>query len=185
MRVKKYLALIFAAILATTMLTGCPWDIEDDAASDSSSAPSSSSRPSHDSSDDDSGSGSAPSSPSTPDDEEGRQEDVERQVVLAGDEDERPHPIEEQPEHHPFAVPEAGDEQPRGDGHDKVAQIHHGLYHGGTGLGDVQKLLEVLVQHIEDGVGKPPQEEQGYNQNEGNQIRFPYQRCTFACHIIR
>ena len=65
MRVKKYLALIFAAILATTMLTACPWDIEDDAASDSSSAPSSSSRPSHDSSDDDSG--SAPSSPSTPD----------------------------------------------------------------------------------------------------------------------
>ena len=75
MRVKKYLALIFAAILATTMLTGCPWDIEDDAASDSSSAPSSSSRPSHDSSDDDSGSGSAPSSPSTPDDEESENPD--------------------------------------------------------------------------------------------------------------
>ena len=72
MRVKKYLALLFAAILATTMLTGCPWDIENDAASDSSSAPSSSSRPNHDSSDD--GSGSAPSSPSDPeqpsDDEE-------------------------------------------------------------------------------------------------------------------
>ena len=73
MRVKKYLALIFAAILATTMLTGCPWDIEDDTASDSSSAPSSSSRPSHDSSDDDSG--SAPSSPSTPDDEESENPD--------------------------------------------------------------------------------------------------------------
>ena len=52
MRVKKYLALIFAAILATTMLTGCPWDIEDDTASDSSSAPSSSSRPSDDEDDD-------------------------------------------------------------------------------------------------------------------------------------
>ena len=75
MRVKKYLALLFAAILATTMLTGCPWDIEDDTASDSSGAPSSSSRPSHDSdSSDDNDSGSAPSSPSTPeqpsDDEE-------------------------------------------------------------------------------------------------------------------
>ena len=72
MRVKKYLALIFAAILATTMLTACPWDIEDDAASDSSGVPSSSSRPSHDggSSDDndnDDDSSSAPSSPSTPD----------------------------------------------------------------------------------------------------------------------
>ena len=65
MRVKKYLALTLVALFAATMLTACPWDIEDDAASDSSSAPSSSSRPSHDSSDDDSG--SAPSSPSTPD----------------------------------------------------------------------------------------------------------------------
>ena len=75
MCVKKYLALIFAAILATTMLTACPWDIEDDAASDSSSVPSSSSRPSHDggSSDDndnDDDSSSAPSSPSTPDENE-------------------------------------------------------------------------------------------------------------------
>ena len=48
MRVKKYLALTLAAMLATTMLTACPWDIEDDAASDSSSTPSSSSRPSYD-----------------------------------------------------------------------------------------------------------------------------------------
>ena len=73
MRVKKYLALIFAAILATTMLTACPWDIEDDAASDSSSVPSSSSRPSHDggsSDDNDDDSSSAPSSPSTPDENE-------------------------------------------------------------------------------------------------------------------
>ena len=52
MRVKKYLALTLAAVLATTMLTGCPWDIEDDTASDSSSAPSSSSRPSDDEDDD-------------------------------------------------------------------------------------------------------------------------------------
>ena len=76
MRVKKYLALTLAALFAATMLTGCPWDIEDDEASDSSSAPSSSSRPSHDSSDDDSGSGSAPSSPSTPDDEESENPDL-------------------------------------------------------------------------------------------------------------
>ena len=53
MRVKKYLALTLAAILATTMLTACPWDIDDDAASNSSSAPSSSSRPSYDDDEDD------------------------------------------------------------------------------------------------------------------------------------
>ena len=53
MRVKKHLALTLAAVLATTMLTACPWDIEDDTASDSSSAPSSSSRPSYDEDEDD------------------------------------------------------------------------------------------------------------------------------------
>ena len=72
MRVKKYLALTLAAALATCLLTACPWDIEDDAASSPSSVPSSSSRPSHDggSSDDDNDSSSAPSSPSTPDEPE-------------------------------------------------------------------------------------------------------------------
>ena len=34
MRVKKYLALTLAALFAATMLTGCPWDIEDDEASE-------------------------------------------------------------------------------------------------------------------------------------------------------
>ena len=72
MRVKKYLALIFAAILATTMLTGCPWEEEEDKTDDASSVPATSTDTSqddddHDSGDDDSGSSSAPSSPSTPD----------------------------------------------------------------------------------------------------------------------
>ena len=34
MRVKKYLALTLAALFAATMPTGCPWDIEDDEASE-------------------------------------------------------------------------------------------------------------------------------------------------------
>ena len=39
MRVKKYLAFIFAAILATTMLTACPWEKEEDKTDDASSVP--------------------------------------------------------------------------------------------------------------------------------------------------
>ena len=39
MRVKKYLALTLAAILATTMLTACPWDQEEDETDDASSVP--------------------------------------------------------------------------------------------------------------------------------------------------
>ena len=69
MRVKKYLALTLAAALATCLLTACPWDIEDDAASSPSSAPSAS-RPNDDSpssSSTPSSSSSSSSSSSTPD----------------------------------------------------------------------------------------------------------------------
>ena len=48
MQIKRLAALSLAAILATTMLTACPWDIEDDASSVTSSSSSSSSRPSYD-----------------------------------------------------------------------------------------------------------------------------------------
>ena len=57
MRVKKYLALIFAAILATTMLTGCPWEKEEDKTNDASSVPVTSTDTSQDDDDDDGGSG--------------------------------------------------------------------------------------------------------------------------------
>lgn len=50
MKLKKWTALALSAALATCMLTGCPWEKDDDASSDS---PSSSSRPHHDSSDED------------------------------------------------------------------------------------------------------------------------------------
>ena len=55
MRVKKYLALTFAAILATTMLTACPWDQEEDETDDASSVPVTSTDTSQDDDDHDSG----------------------------------------------------------------------------------------------------------------------------------
>ena len=55
MRVKKYLALIFAAILATTMLTACPWEKEEDETDDASSVPVTSTDTSQDEDDDDGG----------------------------------------------------------------------------------------------------------------------------------
>ena len=55
MRVKKYLALTLAAILATTMLTGCPWEEEEDKTDDSSSVPVTSTDTSQDDDDHDSG----------------------------------------------------------------------------------------------------------------------------------
>ena len=54
MRIKRLAALSQAAVLTAAMLTGCPWDIEDDASSVTSSPSSSSSisRPSYDDDDD-------------------------------------------------------------------------------------------------------------------------------------
>ena len=55
MRVKKYLALTLAAILATTMLTGCPWEKEEDETDDASSVPVTSTDTSQDDDSSDSG----------------------------------------------------------------------------------------------------------------------------------
>ena len=52
MRVKKYLALTLAAILATTMLTACPWDQEENETDDASSVPVTSTDTSQDDDDD-------------------------------------------------------------------------------------------------------------------------------------
>ena len=53
MRLRRISALVLAAAVATTMLTGCPWDKEEEPGSSSSSSSSSSSRPSYDDSDED------------------------------------------------------------------------------------------------------------------------------------
>ena len=64
MLVKKYLALTLAAILATTMLTACPWDQEEDETDDASSVPVTSTDTSQD--DDDHDSGDDDSQPTKP-----------------------------------------------------------------------------------------------------------------------
>ena len=64
MRVKKYLALTLAAVLVTTMLTGCPWNREEDKTDDASSVPVTSTDTSQD--DDDHDSGDDDSQPTKP-----------------------------------------------------------------------------------------------------------------------
>ena len=64
MRVKKYLALTLAAVLATTMLTACPWEKEEDETDDASSVPVTSTDTSQD--DDDHDSGDDDSQPTKP-----------------------------------------------------------------------------------------------------------------------
>ena len=67
MRLRRISALVLAAAVATTMLTGCPWDKEEEPGSSSSSSSSSSSRPSYDDGDEDDGRPDKPNRPDKPD----------------------------------------------------------------------------------------------------------------------
>lgn len=67
MRLRRISALVLAAAVATTMLTGCPWDKEEEPGSSSSSSSSSSSRPSYDDDDENDGRPDKPNRPDKPD----------------------------------------------------------------------------------------------------------------------
>ena len=70
MRLRRISALVLAAAVATTMLTGCPWDKEEEPGSSSSSSSSSSSRPSYDDDDENDGRPDKPDKPEGPDEPE-------------------------------------------------------------------------------------------------------------------
>lgn len=70
MRLRRISALVLAAAVATTMLTGCPWDKEEEPGSSSSSSSSSSSRPSYDDGNEDDGRPDKPDKPEEPDEPE-------------------------------------------------------------------------------------------------------------------
>ena len=70
MRLRRISALVLAAAVATTMLTGCPWDKEEEPGSSSSSSSSSSSRPSYDDGDEDDGRPNRPDKPDKPEEPE-------------------------------------------------------------------------------------------------------------------
>ena len=65
----------------------------------------------------------------TGNDKQGEQEEVERHVVFARNEQQRTNAEQQQTEHHSLAVAVAGNKKTGRDGHDKIAQIKHDLYH--------------------------------------------------------
>lgn len=81
MRLRRISALVLAAAVATTMLTGCPWDKEEEPGSSSSSSSSSSSRPSYDDGNEDDG---RPDRPDRPDKPEEPEEPEEPEIPEGG-----------------------------------------------------------------------------------------------------
>ena len=84
MRLRRISALVLAAAVATTMLTGCPWDKEEEPGSSSSSSSSSSSRPSYDDGDEDDGRPDKPNRPDRPDKPEEPEEPEEPEISEGG-----------------------------------------------------------------------------------------------------
>ena len=84
MRLRRISALVLAAAVATTMLTGCPWDKEEEPGSSSSSSSSSSSRPSYDDGDEDDGRPDKPNRPDRPDKPEEPEEPEEPEIPEGG-----------------------------------------------------------------------------------------------------
>ena len=84
MRLRRISALVLTAAVATIMLTGCPWDKEEEPGSSSSSSSSSSSRPDYDDGDEDDGRPDKPNRPDKPDKPEEPEEPEEPEIPEGG-----------------------------------------------------------------------------------------------------
>ena len=77
---------------------------------------------------------------------------------------------EQQSEHYASTIAEAIDKQSCRDSHQEVAHIGGNLYERRLGDRDVHLVLEVLVEHIQDGTGKSPKKEECGNQYERHHV---------------
>ena len=74
------------------------------------------------------------------------------------------------------------DEPPGRDGHDEIAQIGGDLYERRLRDGDVESVLKMLVQHVEDGPGEAPQEEERRDEDERQQVLPAGKSCVWFFH---
>ena len=110
---------------------------------------------------------------SAPDDEEAAEEEGEGHDLRAGNEEQRADAVEDKAEQHAGTVAVAANEGAGGQRHEEISAVDHDLDVGRFGFGEVQRVLEVLVQHIENAVGETPQKEEGGDQKKRGQIVAP------------
>ena len=58
--------------------------------------------------------------------------------------------------------------------HQKVGTIDSSLRQGRHRLADMERLLEMRIQHLQDAMGKAPHEEEAADDEEGHQIVMPF-----------
>ena len=81
---------------------------------------------------------------------------MERAGLSTGNKQQGANAEQQQTEHHAAPIAEAVDEQSGRDGQQEVAQIGRHLDKRRLGDGDVQLVLEMLVQHVKDGARESP-----------------------------
>ena len=80
------------------------------------------------------------------------------------------HTKEEETEDHATAITIPVDKKASRYCHQEITQIGGNLNNGGMSNTDVQSILEVLVEHIENGTREAPQKEERRNENERDKI---------------
>ena len=93
---------------------------------------------------------------SASDDEEAAEEEGEGHDLRAGNEEQRADTVENKAEQHAGTVAEAANEGAGGQRHEEITAVDHDLDVGRFGFAEVQRVLEVLVQHIKNAMGEPP-----------------------------
>ena len=73
-------------------------------------------------------------------------------------------------DHDGALVPEPARQHAGWNGHQEVTHVVRELHQGGLGLGDVQRILEVLVQHVDHAVAQPPEQEEGADERERHRV---------------
>ena len=107
---------------------------------------------------------------SATDDEEAAEEEGEGHDLRAGNEEQRADAVENEAEQHTGTVAVAANEGAGRQRHEEITAVDHDLDESRFGFSEVQRVLEVLVQYIENAVGEAPQKEKGGDEEKRGEV---------------
>ena len=107
---------------------------------------------------------------SATDDEQAKQKGIETAYRSTGDKQQGTDAEKHQSEDHTTTIAIAIDEDARRYRHQEITQIGGYLNQGGVSDTEMQSILEVLVEHIQNGTSEAPQEKERRYQYKRNKI---------------
>lgn len=127
--------------------------------------------------------GSFQTSQSAADNKERKQEELKTHDPFSRNEEQGTDAVQQQSCKHSCPVAVAPDNVSGRQGHQEIPSVHHRLNQGRSCPGDSQCILKMLVQYVQNTVGKSPQKEQGSDQNKRQQkvLAVP---CLYQLHLF-